>query len=676
MNTTPQDEHHDFQTAPAQEVASAPSKSKADKLKFLAMFGGGVYGFLLILIFVWAALRISVLGRFLMGLSHVLFGLLLFGTLVLVGYGIIKLIKSKSDPSAKKQASKLTLFGALGFLGAALLWLLGIWFLSPRLTPVQYYESPIVTSPADLVGLSAPVDVTFDASSLPVDTSVYRILSYNWDFGDGSTGSGSMLTHRYTSRPADGRYDVTLLVSYMDLKSGEQFEQEFTTFLTIENETVAAIFTATPDSGNPPLDVEFDASASYDPDGSIVGYEWDLDGDGKFDDGDEVLVSYEYENEGSFEVSLRVTDNNGETNVSTQTIEVGSVDGLRAVITTEVQSDESYLTGEKYEFDASNSQFRDDRIVKYVWNFDDGSGNVESRSTSHIFEEAGTYEIQLGVYDSDGNSHLTTLEITVVDSGSKPSAKITANTLGGPIPLEIDFDGSASSDPDDDIIEYAWDFDGDDKIDETGQFASYTYDEIGDYEVTLIVTDSAGNESSTSVDITATEQGVLAKMDVSPNNGEVPLTVTFDASDSSYKEGNIVAYEYDFGDGSDPYVGGSKISYKYSSVGTFTATLTVTGDDGETASTSVQVVVRPVSITACFDVNKASGAAPIFVSVDPSCSTGAIKSYSWDFGDGDVSFDRKPDVHTYDKAGTYTITLEVTSDGGVVDVFEKDIVVK
>jgi len=118
------------------------------------------------------------------------------------------------------------------------------------------------------------------------------------------------------------------------------------------------------------------------------------------------------------------------------------------------------------------------------------------------------------------------------------------------------------------------------------------------------------------------------------------------------------------------------VSYKYTSVGTFTAELTVTADDGETATDAVQIVIRPVSLTSCFTVNIDSGSAPLFLAVDPSCSQGTISSYEWNFGDGEVSFDRKPETHTYTEAGIYTITLEITGDTGIVDSFEKSVTVK
>jgi len=377
----------------------------------------------------------------------------------------------------------------------------------------------------------------------------------------------------------------------------------------------------------------------------------------------------------SLEVGLRVTDNNGEFDITTFTIEAGSVGGLKAVITAELQEDETYTAGEKYEWTGELSSIRDGSITKYEWEFGDGT-EVQSRSTSHAWDEEGIYEVVLTITDSDGNSDSDTLEVRVGESGSGPSADIEVDSQKGAIPLEVEFDATGSSDPDDDIVEYEWDLDGDGIVDDTGDVVTYTYEEADTYEVTLTVFDSEGNEDETTIEITAAAQGIIADLDVSTNNGEVPLTVSFDASGSTYKEGSIVAYEYDFGDGTDSYVGGSSVTYKYSSVGTYEASLTVLGDDGETDTIEIQIVVRPVSLTACFTVNSSSGSAPFFLSVDPSCSQGTISTYEWDFDDGDISFDRKPETHTYEDVGTYTVTLEVTSDEGIIDTFDQDITVR
>lgn len=681
---------------PKKELTPEEKKAlRKEKLKRMGMVFGIGYAALLLLITFWAFFMAgSDLSFFkligskqkyfdaaLMTVAHVQLLLAVMVTLLISLWFLFKnVMAKKEDVEKKKMASKKAMIFGGSFFGATIVWLLMVLFVSPKLVPPE--AAAIVTDPSNTIGLTAPVEIEFDASGVPIDTDIYRILSYTWNFGDGDTATGVRTTHRYTEKGSlNGRYTVVLTVDYQDLSSGETFDGEFLVEVSITNEQVAASFTATPEDGEIPLEVKFDASASNDPDGEIVSYEWDLNGDGRFDDAEGVTAEYTYEQEGSYEVSLRVTDNNGEYNIATTTIEAGTVNGLRAIITSDVGSDGLYYIDEKYTFTGELSLIDDGSISKYTWDFGDGSKKVQSRSTSHTFEEPGKYEVTLTITDQNGNTDESVTEINVVDQGTAPAAKVSTDpalngdTVRGPLPLEVTFDAASSTDPDDDIVDYQWDFDSDGEIDDTGSSVTYSYDEEGTYEATLSVIDAGGNISEKVINVVVTEQGIVADLQVDETNGETPLTVNFDASGSSYKEGAIASYSYDFGDGSDPYVGGSEVTYKYTSTGTFTATLTVTGTDGKTDTTTVVIVVRPVAITACFTVNTESGTSPLYVAVDPSCSKGAISNYSWDFGDGDISFDRKPETHTYSTRGTYTITLEVTSGSGVVDVFTKEITV-
>ncbi|QQR54923.1 PKD domain-containing protein [Candidatus Peregrinibacteria bacterium] len=686
---------------PAPKKTLTPEEKKVQRqatLKRLATVSVALYVFLLLLIFAWgtftAGVELTVFDYLplsqntfsgaLMTLFHILLGASVF---ILFFYSLVALLKSmftkKEEVEKKKKASRKALLGGLTFLLFAAAWLAGIWYLGPRLVLTDLYESPIKTIPTQTLGLTSPVEIRFDASGIPVDTKLYRILSYTWDFGDGATANGVSTAHTYTQKATgNGIYTVLLSVRYADLSTGEQFEDTFKTTVAIANEKTAAYFTANPEAGELPLKVHFDATSSYDPDGEIVAYEWDFDNDGSFDDGEGEEIDHTFTQEGDYLVSLRVTDNSGEYNTASLTIEAGSIGGLRAVITTNVAEGEAYYLDEEYKFDGSLSQIGEGKITQYSWDFGDGSVAVKTRSVNHRFEAVGVYTVVLTVTDPEGNSDESTLEVRVVEEGSAPEAKISTlpalenRAVTGPVPLEVRFDATASFDEENDIVDYEWDFDNDGTVDDTGDTATHTYQVEGSFEARLITTDSVGNVDEALVPIEVTAQGLIARLEIDQSNGEVPLTVEFDASASTYKEGNIVSYEYDFGDGSDSYIGGSSVTYRYNAVGTFTASVTVIASDGKRGSTSVQIVVRPVALTACFTVNTDSGQAPLFVSVDPSCSEGTVDSYHWDFGDGEISFDRKPETHTYSTPGTYTITLEVTSAEGIVSVFENEITVR
>ena len=142
-------------------------------------------------------------------------------------------------------------------------------------------------------------DVTFDGSgSSDPDGDT---LTYSWDFGDGSNGSGVNPTHVYT---AGGTYTVSLVVN-----DGKVNSIPSTTTATIAEVNDPPVADAGPDQyalvGET---VTFDGSASYD-DGSITSYDWTF-GDGTTGSGE--TSTHAYSSAGTFTVTLRVTDNSSD----------------------------------------------------------------------------------------------------------------------------------------------------------------------------------------------------------------------------------------------------------------------------------------------------------------------------------------------------------------------------
>jgi LEA14-like dessication related protein len=87
------------------------------------------------------------------------------------------------------------------------------------------------------------------------------------------------------------------------------------------------------------------------------------------------------------------------------------------------------------------------------------------------------------------------------DGGSRPTARIAASTTEGTAPLEVTFDASGSSDPDDDIVGYTWRFD-DGSPPAGGSQVTHTFRTPGEYQVQLTVLDSQGNSHTTTVTVT------------------------------------------------------------------------------------------------------------------------------------------------------------------------------
>jgi glucose/arabinose dehydrogenase/PKD repeat protein len=89
------------------------------------------------------------------------------------------------------------------------------------------------------------------------------------------------------------------------------------------NQPPVAVAMANPISGDVGMTANFDGSGSSDPNGDPLSYEWDLDGDGAFDDSTAVRPSWTYNTAGNYRVSLRVSDGRGGTATDAITIGVG-----------------------------------------------------------------------------------------------------------------------------------------------------------------------------------------------------------------------------------------------------------------------------------------------------------------------------------------------------------------
>jgi PKD repeat protein len=175
-------------------------------------------------------------------------------------------------------------------------------------------QPPTATFTATPVSGDAPLDVSFDATGST--DSDGRIDTYEWDFGDGSTGTGVTVSHSYTDA---GTYPVNLTVTDDDNATDSTSEDIVVT--SAGNQLPNASFTATPVSGDAPLDVSFDATGSTDSDGTIDTYEWDF-GDGSTGTGD--TINHTYTTQGTYTVTLTVTDDAGGSDTATTSIEVTS----------------------------------------------------------------------------------------------------------------------------------------------------------------------------------------------------------------------------------------------------------------------------------------------------------------------------------------------------------------
>ncbi len=338
-------------------------------------------------------------------------------------------------------------------------------------------------------------------------------------------------------------------------------------------------------------------------------------------------------------------------------------------------------------FDASGSTGGSGpAITDYQWNFGDGTPVEDAgagTAVQHTYESRGVYTVTLTVTNGAA-SDSTTQTVTVDDpptAAFTPSASVAAP--GAP----VSFDASASGpgDPGGTITDYSWNFGDGTPVDDAGGSAdaSHAFASPGVYTVALTTTDDLGVSATSTQQVTV--DAPVAAFTTSPATVVAPGTaVSFDATGSTDPRGTITDYSWNFGDGTPVDDAGTSTSIQraYASRGTYTVTLTVTNNYGQT-NTSTHTLIVDDPPTAAFTPSATVAAPGATVNFNASASTpgasgGTINDYSWNFGDGTPVDDTSGTAaasHAYATPGTYTVTLTTTDDLGATDTATQQITV-
>jgi PKD repeat protein len=257
--------------------------------------------------------------------------------------------------------------------------------------------------------------VTFRSTASDEDGEVTKL---EWDLGAGFAEGGAAVA---TSYAAPGEYPVRLRVTDSD---GSTAVAEET--VRVGNRPPTAQFTYTPllvVKGQP---VAF-TSRSSDPEGRIAALEWDLDGDGAFDDATGAEARRAYTGSGVTSVGLRARDLDGAADEFRLSIVPGNKapsaaftatsegSSLRAEFAATVSDDDGTVAEVRWDFDDDGA-------------FDDGSGTT----AAWTFPAAGTHRVSLRVTDDDGSSSIASRRVTV--GGAEAARSRTAPTAPGSRP--------------------------------------------------------------------------------------------------------------------------------------------------------------------------------------------------------------------------------------------------
>lgn len=269
-------------------------------------------------------------------------------------------------------------------------------------------------------------------------------------------------------------------------------------------------------------------------------------------------------------------------------------------------------------------------------------------------------------------AHLALNLANRAETNEPPVAVLSVDPVSGPAPLAVLADGSSSTDPNDDALEYRFDFGSGWSSWTTSSTASYVFPVPGSRMVRLQVRDTEGLESTiVTQDIEVQNSLPSAVLSLSVSVGSAPLTVTASGSGSSDPDGQSLVYRFDFGAGFGAYSSVASAQTTYSTPGVKTIRLQVRDALGGESS----VVTQTLTVTpsqppvAVLDVTPTSGLSPLDVVADGAASTdpeGAGLVYRFDFGSGFGSYSSSSSAnHTYTSPGAKTVRLQVRDDQGI-----------
>ena len=263
-------------------------------------------------------------------------------------------------------------------------------------TEVVIYPMPTANFTFTTVCAGNPTQFTSTSTTNPAGQN---IQNYQWDFGDGQTGTGANPTHTYTTAST---YTVTLTVSCGGHCTAQKTQQ-----VTVNAQPVANFTFTTVCQGTA---TQFTSNST----GQIQSYNWNF-GDGQTGSGQN--VSHTYAQPGTYTVTLTVQGAGGCSSEKTQQVTVNASPIADFTFTT-------VCKGNPTQFTSTATIAPGQQIQNYNWNFGDGQTG-SGQTVSHTYAEAGNYTVTHSV--STAHGACTDQKVQTVPVNAQPTPTITSN---------------------------------------------------------------------------------------------------------------------------------------------------------------------------------------------------------------------------------------------------------
>lgn len=496
--------------------------------------------------------------------------------------------------------------------------------------------------------------------------------SWEWDFGDNSSSSLRSPVHKYT---APGLYTVRLKSSNVH-GVNESFIQpdsyQYDLYnVWILNTAVLSNVRAIPNTGNAPLEVQFNADLSVNGKSDaesqdyVAQWYWDF-GDGVYSGFSgtslEQRPKHTYQYPGTYNpyVLAILKDGMGYSD-TTGPVTVGSSSSTIDAEFTYDMIDRNGTYGYSYKFmDVSRPYFATDveetcAIDKWLWDFGDGSPAGVERAPTHMFKEPGNYTVTMTVWSTECQvSGRISKVINIPYFGDLQSDLFFAPEAGFTFakvdnePMALQFiDQSYGATP----LDYAWTF-GEEGT-STDKSPKFTFSSVGTYDITLTVTDEFEKTHS-----------ITQNVRVPPiNSPKASFNYTFSETNpylvffTDTSKGEIYSWQWSFGDG----LGSSTQSpeHLFTNYGTYQVTLTAGNSAGSDPVTKPIIIKNPV-VDAGFTAESLGERKVKFTDT----STGSVEKWVLEYGDGKSDAFSTPSWVTeyqYNQKGTYPARLTVNN---------------